>query len=628
MVAGSGGPAASQTFGQFIGFGDSTNDSGWYRNAAPNSTNPVYNTDFAIAVTQGGGEATTNPGLVVSQYLAAKFGLTAIPADQPGGTNYSTGDARNAQFNTVASGGLLGAVPTVVQMQNYLAANTGLANGNALYLISSGGNDITYAANNIAGAVAQNAYVTTAANALLGGIVDLAAAGARYIIVPNTPSSFGTAPEPTLRATYNSVLWNGLAAAHVNFIPADVNAMYRAVTSNFSEFGLIAGAGPACTQPAGIPSGWAVMCSPTSTISTLVAPNAEFTHLFADDEHLSTAGQMILGDYEYSLVVAPIEISMLAEAPVKTRAAVIDSIFNQIAISERGRNAGTFNTWVSGDVSALSTNSGYPEFPNDPGVPLSGTVGADYALAGGWLVGGAMSVGTTQQSFSLGGNFKFNEFAASFYAANTTGPFWADLVGTIGGGHYDTDRIVPIGITSQANLGTTNGSNVSVATEAGYKFFTGPVTHGPLAGITMQRVNVDGFTETDSFAAVGGFTALSFADQIRDSAVTELGYKASLDLGIWQPFAKVVWDHELVSSDRSITASLTSTVGPSYTMPAVVSGHDWAMAQVGTTVAIGRGITGYAVFVGQIGETNVVNYSGQVGLNFALNPQTTPAKVN
>jgi outer membrane lipase/esterase len=128
---------------------------------------------------------------------------------------------------------------------------------------------------------------------------------------------------------------------------------------------------------------------------------------------------------------------------------VIDSIFNQIAISERGRNAGTFNTWVSGDVSALSMNSGYPGFPNDPGVPLSGTVGADYALAGGWLVGGAMSVGTTQQSFSLGGNFKFNEFAASFYAANTTGPFWADLVGTIGGGHYDTDRIVPIGITSQ-----------------------------------------------------------------------------------------------------------------------------------------------------------------------------------
>jgi hypothetical protein len=47
-------PAASQSFSQFVIFGDSTIDSGWYRNAAPNSTNPIYNTDFAIAVTQGG----------------------------------------------------------------------------------------------------------------------------------------------------------------------------------------------------------------------------------------------------------------------------------------------------------------------------------------------------------------------------------------------------------------------------------------------------------------------------------------------------------------------------------------------------------------------------------------------
>ncbi|MGB6966377.1 MAG: hypothetical protein WBD90_18170, partial [Xanthobacteraceae bacterium] len=52
-------PAASQSVSQVVVFGDSTIDSGWYRNAAPNSTNPTYNTDFAIAVTQGGGTATT-----------------------------------------------------------------------------------------------------------------------------------------------------------------------------------------------------------------------------------------------------------------------------------------------------------------------------------------------------------------------------------------------------------------------------------------------------------------------------------------------------------------------------------------------------------------------------------------
>ena len=41
MVAASS-PAASQTINQFIGFGDSTIDSGWYRNAAPNSTTCIH----------------------------------------------------------------------------------------------------------------------------------------------------------------------------------------------------------------------------------------------------------------------------------------------------------------------------------------------------------------------------------------------------------------------------------------------------------------------------------------------------------------------------------------------------------------------------------------------------------
>ena len=92
------------------------------------------------------------------------------------------------------------------------------------------------------------------------------------------------------------------------------------------------------------------------------------------------------------------------------------------------------------------------------------------------------------------------------------------------------------------------------------------IVHGPVAGIVLQHIHVDGYTETDPFAPIGGFTALSFADQTRDSAVTELGYRASVDIGIWRPFAKLVWNHELASTDRSVTASLTSVVAPSFSM--------------------------------------------------------------
>ena len=81
--------------------------------------------------------------------LAGFFGLTANPANTPGGTDYATGDARNAQTNTGLANSLQGAVPTVTQISDYLAANGGVANPNALYLISSGGNDISFATGNL-----------------------------------------------------------------------------------------------------------------------------------------------------------------------------------------------------------------------------------------------------------------------------------------------------------------------------------------------------------------------------------------------------------------------------------------------------------------------------------------------
>jgi outer membrane lipase/esterase len=54
-------------------------------------------------------------------------------------------------------------------------------------------------------------------------------------------------------------------------------------------------------------------------------------------------------------------------------------------------------------------------------------------------------------------------------------------------------------------------------------------------------------------------------------------------------------------------------------MPAVVLGTDWGSATVGTTVALGHGMTGYASFTSQFGESQATFYSGQVGFNVALN---------
>jgi outer membrane lipase/esterase len=648
------GPAEAQPFTQFIGFGDSTLDSGWYFTHAYNK-NPINQALYQAAQAFGGGVATTPGGRMNSQILAGMFGLTATPVGLPGGTNYAAGGAVNVDYSNYQTL----APNTVSQIQSYLASTGGAANPNALYMVSSGGNDIRGAI--CAGGVCPANAVQLAQNsaaALSNALAQLHAAGARTFVVA---INYGAGPQGSIinsdtaavSRAYDQALYGGLAAAGINFVPVSGKAIADAIGLDPGRFGLtnvspgsaVTHQGGACINPApGNGSGGTIASAWAASCTTLVAPNAAQTYLYADDLHYSAAGQLIEGAYAYSLIVAPTEMSFLAEAPVVTRRTVVESILNQIPLSQGQRAAGTFNTWISGAVSSLSMNSRLPGFADDPGTPGMVTAGVDYLWAPNWLAGAAVSVGTTRQTFSLGGDFRQNEYALSAYAAYAGGSLWLDAIASYGGIRYDTNRIVPIGVTTISNTSSTNGDNASFAAELGYNFSTSfgqgasarlptkaPVaaaltlTHGPVAGILVQRINVDGFAETDPFAAdpSGGFTALRFGNQHRDSAVTELGYQASLALGIWQPYAKLVWNHELASTNRLVSATVPEIAfAPSFTMPAVLFGKDWVTATLGTRVAFGRGVSGYASLTGQTGQSGVVSYGGQIGLNVALDAIT------
>ncbi len=636
-----GSAAHAQSFSNTIFFGDSNTNSGRY----------LYLSGPQGLAPPGAGTYTTNPDPGWAASLASRFGLTSVPQDAPGGgTNYAAGDAR-VSF----TGGNPNVWSATTQVGTYLAATGGHADPSALYTVWIGVNDLKTATTGGFGNIVNppnDADIIALGQQTASLAIALAAAGARYILVPDTLSTKSAAAGAASgegfnanvtnsRALYDQTVWNSIHAAGVNFIPADFNTVYNYVLLNPAPFGI--------TTTSVTSAACGSVNSYQCTAADWVSPNADRTYFFADGTsasdgggHLSGAMQQVEADYYYSLIVAPSEISYLAEVPVKTRATLIDTIEQQIAISAHNRRTGSFNAWVSGDVSSLSFGN-VAGFPSDPGTPANGTVGVDYLWGPDWLVGGAVSAATTSQSFSLGGNFRQNEFAVSGYTAYTAGRLWFDMVGTYGGLHYDVNRTVPLGIVNVSNTGSTDGSNLSYAAEIGYNWLypinggnpsrplpvkaAPPVTssttlvHGPLAGILLQRVWVNGYTETDS---LGGVTALSYGNQVRNSAVTELGYQAHIDLGIWRPYAKLVWNHELVRYDRSVTASLTTITAPSYSMPAVVLGTDWGTGTIGTTLALGHGVTGYASFTGQFGQSQAVFYSGQIGLNVALETPPSP----
>jgi outer membrane lipase/esterase len=624
--------AEAQNFNQLIAFGNSTTDTGWFAHAS--SGIPDLDALVANSLAQGGNAHFTGPGPGNAQILGSFFGLSANPANTAGGTNYAIGGALNdsvlgpgvENLFAVQSGTANPSLPsTATQIRNYLASVNGHANPNALYLIGSGGNDATVASSLFSSPAEANAFLLAEAGALVSSAAQLRAAGGRYIVVTNeyTPPS-ADATTVAYGKTLLGATWSGLAAAGVTFVPADTLSVIAAVEHNPLAFGITAPiTSNACVAPAAYPfsSGYGFLCAPTTTPSPnygyLVSADATQTHLYMDSTHLTEAGQVIVADYIYSLLVAPSQISFLAEAPVKTRTTVVNAVLNQIPISQQDLGPGRYHAWLTGDVSYLKMDN-YNGFPGDPGTPVALIGGFDYKYTREWLIGAALSVGSTKQSFSNTGNFTQEEFAASIYAAYRNGLFWGDIIGSAGTLHDGVNRSVPIGITVQPNNGNTNGTNYSLALRAGYDFIFAGLTHGPLAGIVLQRVHVGSFTES------GSFTSLAFDDQLRNSAVSELGYQVGYNIGFWQPFARLVWNHELASTDRLVTAYLTTITAPGYSMPAVILGKDWGSATAGTAVKIANNVTGLIAGYAQFAEKNITVYGGQIGFNVAFGVPAAP----
>ena len=141
---------SATSFNAFYAFGDSSIDSGWWVGAlngqcdgaaAPCATGSAgKNALIADGIANGGTGAPVGIGLMRSQDIAAHYGLTAIPANQPGGTNYAISGALSV---AVAGDGNLNLNPNLpsaaTQIANYLGAHANLANPSGLYVLSAGG---------------------------------------------------------------------------------------------------------------------------------------------------------------------------------------------------------------------------------------------------------------------------------------------------------------------------------------------------------------------------------------------------------------------------------------------------------------------------------------------------------
>ncbi len=577
---------------KFTFFGDSDSDNGFFKHVRHTSTINAFDST---------GVLTIRPGLMWTESIGQKFGAEVIT--QPiGGNNYA---ASSSRINTDVAAGQAGdgAWSLNKQITQYLSTTGGKADPRMLYSLDDGTNDlkpayigglITTGRGQVIGqeakggveaknaAIANNeAGIRLLAGDLISEANRLKNAGAKYILIrheiitsPDTNfaalTGYGVfdAVSSAGAAIFNQEVRNLIRSNNLNVIYSDDLSIAQHLVTNAARYGITHtlitdnACGAGTTYAANPPA----QCN--------IKPGATTDYLFADSVgHYAPAAQNIVSDVVYNLLIAPIQISMLAEVPMQTRSATIGVINNQIPLSFK-KNDQTLNFWTTESVSRNETNYGKTGVPDSYGVPITGTVGFDMKLSPEWIGGISTSFIHTNQTFGSDlGEFTQKETAFSAYTGykSTDESVWANTIVSYGLISNDIERNVKIGITTQKLTGKNiDSTNTSLAFSGGYNFknnsgLSSSIIHGPVFGAKIQKIKVDGFTENNE-NSVPAPIQLQFHEQNLTSKIVSAGYQVYYPYSsVIEPFAKFSLDHDFGDTTRKITQNQTSNTDiPSY----------------------------------------------------------------
>lgn len=570
---------------------------------------------------QYGARFTTNPGLTASEYLAQRFGFTVKPSTQ-GGTDYAYGGARVTSQGTYNPQ----ATPVAGQVTAMIAANGGHLDSGALYIIQGGPNDIFYHAG-LAGAGAESSTaaqtaVGVAATDFLGQLAKLHAAGAQYIVVMNLPD-MGRTPAGTASgaagaaaltglsvSVFNSALNIGLNSLGFDVIPANVQGFFNEILNNPGLYGFTNTTGLACTSVVG-GSVSSLACTP----NTLVSPTAASTYLFADGVHPTTAAHKLTAQYLASIIAAPEQIGLLAEAPMAIAAG--QGRLVEARTQAAGGAAGSVSVYGGYEFGKSDINSNAATIGNSGDVS-SLNVGGDVQLTDSLRVGALFGYSENKSDFggSTGG-FKLDETMLTTYAALNQGLWYVGgSVGVADLKFKDVHRSIELGPTVRTEAGSTKGNHIVARLVGGMNFGSATLSHGPIASLTYQQIKVNGYAESGAAS-----TTMNFTEQTRDSLISSIGYLVSAQLdtggvGI-RPWARVAWENEHKNDGRVVRANLV-TMGGSFALPAYKVDDNYGKVDVGVAAQFSKSLSAFLNYNTTFSQANQKNQMVLVGLKLAM----------
>lgn len=595
--------AAATDFSQVVVFGDSLSDGG--------------NISLATAPTiQPPLRFTTNPGMTAAELVAAGIGHPIEPS-LAGGTNFAFGGA--GLVNNVA------AVPTLPeQLQQYLGATGGQADGKALYQVWGGANDIFYLSAVSTDPNVLAAGTATAAQTEVGLLGQLQAAGGKYVVVYNLPD-LGKTPASAaqgaaaqagasqLAVLYNSVLNSGLnqlSGKGLNVIPVNTYGLINEVIANPAAYGFSNVTVPACGLAAS-----AVQCGPEgSGLPYTYAAGTDQTYLFADGVHPTTAAHLMLAQVVLSELAAPGQVSMLGEAPLAASAAQYRAIRNEMLADGEGSDTRAFASIDYGHQRFDATDSS----PRTRSDNVNLTLGADVRASDHVSVGVALGLGQHHADFTGGGGYKLQDISGLGYAMYHAGGGYVGGFASFGQSNFkDINRSIQIGLARRIESGKADGSHLGGGLDGGWWFkFANGLTTGPFAHVEWQTVKVNGYTEDGNDS-----TAMWFDRQQRDALISTIGWRLQ---GHWTagnlmlaPYAEIAWNHDSKADPRAITAGLNS-MGGSFALTGFSPDKTWGTADLGLSAQLTPTVTSWIGVSGRFSDRNQKDNNVNMGVKIAL----------
>lgn len=587
----------------------------------------------------------SNKHLLYDEVLAQRIGAALVASDN-GGDNYAAGGG-------VAVPALNPVDNTQDQVQSYLNRVNGWADGDGLYIHWIGGNDLAAAALNPATApgVAYNSAAAAAAqvhsllNAGAGTVIvptvpnigstpqlmeliiqqaltpvqnaavqaayatlnslatpdnasrtqaihqALTAAAAQGSAIPQVQQAIAaqliaafdslSAQAGQLTDFYNQNEDRLLAQGSGNIVRVDVNKLFSEAIANPAQFGFTNTAGMAC--PPGVSS---AVCS-----SAMPGFDSSQSYLFSDHFHPSPQAHQLIADYIQAVLDGPAQVVALNQATAamaRDSRATLDSRFQQLRNGDNPQGAlGVFGGYAGQHYdysSNLAAGDGNATTHNL-------TVGVDYQLTDGWLIGALISGSNDDQQPSSRYEYKARGLLFSaFTALDVFEHGWvnADL-------HYatmdydDIRRSMQLGSLTRTETGSTDGKQWGARVTVGYDFpVTSYLTTGPMAQFAWDYSNVSGYSEDGNDS-----TSMRFNDQNYHSQIGALGWRLDSNFGLFNPYAEVSYQHQFGDDVYRAGGGLKSTQ-TSFTRDSANQDKNWVDVTLGANMPLTDQVAAFA----------------------------------